>query len=96
MILWDADTGALRRTLPGHRSPVRAVAFAPNGRSLATGSDNGRLRVWHVATGQELCELEAQAVGCRELIFSDDGRWLACLRQTGAVRLCEIEVLSEN
>ena len=35
--------------LRGHTTPVTAVAFAPDGRSLAAGSRDGTVKVWDVA-----------------------------------------------
>jgi WD40 repeat protein len=37
--LWDPATGELLRSLPGHRHAVYALAFAPHGRTLASGAD---------------------------------------------------------
>src|SRR5262249_49119349 len=42
-----------RATLRGHKGPVWSVAFAPDGRTLATGSDDTTLRLWDAATGKE-------------------------------------------
>ena len=39
--------------LTGHAGPVKAVAVAPDGSWLASGSWDGTVRIWDVATGQE-------------------------------------------
>jgi hypothetical protein len=46
--LWEAVSGLERRRLKGHPYGVNAVAFAPNGRRLASGSDDGTALVWQV------------------------------------------------
>ena len=40
--------GPTIRTCYGHTSWVRAVAFSPDGRHIATGSRDGSLKIWAV------------------------------------------------
>jgi WD40 repeat protein len=51
--LWAAD-GRLLASCEGHRRWVRAMAFAPTGEWLATGSDDRCVRLWclDLATGR--------------------------------------------
>jgi WD40 repeat protein len=51
--LWDLDRGRERSRLRAVGGlAVRAIAFAPDGRQLATLSDNGLLRFWDVEAGE--------------------------------------------
>ena len=47
--VWDAQTGRERIILRGYKSPVRALAFRPNGRELVAGYQDGRVVVWDLS-----------------------------------------------
>src|SRR5262249_46480944 len=49
--LWDAVAGTERLDWPGHRREIRAVAFAPDGKSLVSGGDEGAVVVWRSLDG---------------------------------------------
>ena len=51
--LWDTVNGTQVRTLSGHSSPVRCVAFSPGGDRLASGGDDRSIRIWNVRDSTE-------------------------------------------
>ncbi len=75
--LWDFPTLVRRFVLVGHSEDVTDLAFAPDGRTLATASLDRTVRLWSVASGQELLVLEGHAGLVRAVAFSQDGRTLA-------------------
>ena len=67
-------TGALpRRTLSAHTEVIQAVAFGPDGRSVATGGEDGRVIVWDVASGAATRVLEGHAGRVLGATFTPDG-----------------------
>jgi WD40 repeat protein/transcriptional regulator with XRE-family HTH domain len=73
----DAETGAEVTTLAGHTANVVAVDFSPDGRRLATASDDNSVKVWDLATGNELFALQDFASFVAYVKFSPDGTRLA-------------------
>ncbi|MFO0841758.1 MAG: WD40 repeat domain-containing protein [Gemmataceae bacterium] len=81
--LKDAGTGRPSATgpLPAN-SPVTALAFAPDGRTLVVGDAGGGVKLWDPTSGMEKLSLtgHGSVVG---LFFADDGRSLAVGARTG-------------
>ncbi len=63
----------------GHPDWVVAVAFSPEGQTLASGGSvtDGTIRLWDVPTGIQLRVMRGQDSIISELAFSDDGLMLA-------------------
>ncbi|MBI3267862.1 MAG: pentapeptide repeat-containing protein [Planctomycetes bacterium] len=71
-------------------SPCSAVRFSPNGMFLASGHENGTVRLWDVATGSELRVLRGHRNWVTSVAFGGDGRTLASGSDDRTVRLWEV------
>ncbi len=94
--LWEVASGKEIASLKGHRGPVYAVAFSPDGTILASaggdlGKRLGELKLWDVATRKELASLEGHRDELRAVAFSPDGKLLASGGYDKTVKLWDVQ-----
>jgi WD40 repeat protein len=87
---WDAVTGQLLDTLPGHTAEVRAVAYSLDGSRLASGSQDCTVTIWDTTTGKPLHTLEGHKGWVNGVAFSPDGRRLASASWDKTVRVWDV------
>jgi WD40 repeat protein/tRNA A-37 threonylcarbamoyl transferase component Bud32 len=85
--LREVGDGRLHARLHGHRYAIRAVAFAPDGKTIATGSDDTTIKLWDLHTGLEKCTLKGHTESVSCLAFGLDGSVLVSGSKDGTVRL---------
>ncbi len=79
-LLWTAPLG----------SPLLAVAFAPGGRLMAVGGDDGMVRLMDAEQGKTVAMLAGHQGWVGALVFSADGAGLASAGSDGRVRLWDV------
>jgi WD40 repeat protein len=73
--VWDAATGrAVASLAAGPRPGAANAAFAPDGRTFATASADGVIRLWEVATWKVRAEFRGHRDRITALAFGPDGR----------------------
>jgi WD40 repeat protein len=97
--VWDASTGAevicfrgpspvdLDPTFWATFSGVQAVAWSPDGRSLACGFCDGLVRVWDTVGGNLVAELSGHTNRVTAVAYMADGRHLVSASRDGTVRV---------
>jgi WD40 repeat protein len=69
--------GPRPRTLKGHSGSVMAVAFTPEGTTLASGSRDGTVKLWDPQTGALRQTLTGPKARIESLAYAPDGTILA-------------------
>ncbi len=77
-------------TLKGHTNWVRSLAFSPDGKTLASGSDDKTVMLWTTDTGQRLKTLEGHKERVWSVAFSADGKTLASGSEDKTIRVWNI------
>lgn len=78
--------------LHAHQDAVRAVAYSPDGKILASGSRDNSIILWDTSTHQAIgSPLAGHTNWVNSLSFSPDGKILASASFDGSIRLWDIE-----
>lgn len=91
--VFDVRKGRELTTIDAHKGLVRALAFSPGGRILATGSQDQTVRFWSLegASIQPGPVFQWPIGGVHALAFSPDGMLAAAAGESGAVWLWDLD-----
>ena len=78
------------RTLEAHVSAVTAVAFAPDGKHMLSGSSDRTLRLWRASDGALLRTFGGHTGSIESVAFAADGRTFASGSSDGTARVWRV------
>jgi WD domain, G-beta repeat len=76
-----------RNRLEGHQNAVWSVTFSPDGKTLASGSQDNTIKLWNLDTGKELRTLQGHQSFVSSVSFSPDGKTLASGSRDNTIKL---------
>ena len=89
------DGGGEPTVFKGDAGAVCALAFAPDGQTLAVGSVDAVVKCWNIRTSREVTTFKAHESIVSSVAFSPDGRTLATVSVDQTMRLWKAPALDE-
>ena len=89
--LFNLQNGQPGATLTGHTAAIKATAFSPDGKVIATGSDDGTLRTWNSENGQLIAQMPVPSP-VTSLVMNKDGTQLIAGHADNAIRIWALPV----
>ena len=87
---WNVADGKLIRVFEGHKDAIYSAALSPDGKTLATGSYDQKIKLWNVETGREIRTLSGHNGAIYSLAFRPDGKILASGSGDHTVKLWDV------
>jgi tRNA A-37 threonylcarbamoyl transferase component Bud32 len=91
----QANGVRLRTTLQRHKGTVWSVAYAPDGRTLATGEDDQVVRLWDAVTGEEKGDLPGHSGAVVAVAFAHSGNFLISGDSDGTLHVWDLATAQE-
>jgi WD40 repeat protein len=86
--LWDTLSGKKRAEFPMRMGNVGSLVFTPGGKSLIFGSEDARVRAWHIEERPEpLSRLSGHPAEVWSLVYTPDGTTLASAADDHTIKL---------
>jgi WD40 repeat protein len=89
IVIWDVAGARAKRRMPA-ATWVTALAFSADGKVLASGHDDGVVRLWNTATGKQLAEWPAHQQAVSAISFRCDQDQLASAGEDRQIHVWDV------
>ncbi|MGD1702435.1 WD40 repeat domain-containing protein, partial [Dapis sp. BLCC M229] len=86
ILVWDVETWEVRHTLEKHSQAIKAIAISPDGKILASSSEDGKINLWDISSGKLLRSIK----GYGAIVFSPDSQQLVSVAEDNIIQLWQI------
>ncbi|KAK6330710.1 hypothetical protein TWF718_002911 [Orbilia javanica] len=87
--LWDTTTGKIQKVLRGHKHPVKALAYSPDGKLVASASED--IKLWDTESGELRSTLGNDSdLYIRAVVFSADGKQIFSASDYGNIQIWDL------
>lgn len=90
LVLWNVETGKISRVFHGHEKTVLSAAISNDNRLVVSGSQDQRLKVWSMASGEQITSLHLNHFP-QTVAFSPDGRYALTGDPYGSLKLWDMK-----
>jgi WD40 repeat protein len=94
ILVRDAASGNVVKTLLGHEGAILSLAFSPDGSRLVSGAADNTARVWNLADGAELAKFVGHAAAVTGVAFNSNGQQVASGAADNSLKLWNVADLA--
>ncbi|XP_060576398.1 periodic tryptophan protein 2 homolog [Ruditapes philippinarum] len=85
---WQSETYVLKQQ--GHYNNMNCVVYSPDGQNLATGGDDGKVKVWNTSSGFCFVTFTEHLGGITGVVFNQNGQVVLSSSLDGTVRAFDL------
>jgi len=74
----------------GHFANIRSLNFSSDGKWIASGGDDGMLKIWDISSGRLLASLVQRDASIQSIAFSPSSNYVATLTESGRLSIWNI------
>lgn len=86
-VVWDTTTGRLLHKYVAHKADIRDLALSPDGKYVASASNDTTVHIWETDTAKRLFTYEGHKDQVASVTWSPDGKRVASASKDGTVHV---------